>query len=70
MPLNRRHLAETQSDFYQQQSKTLLRWICWLLIGSGILSGWIMYQHFNREKPQYFVSTSDGVLVEIKTLPQ
>lgn len=56
------------SQFYRNNFRRLLTFIFVLLVIAYILLGVVVYQHVTRPIPQYFVTTSDGRLIEIKPL--
>lgn len=65
MPLKRAEIAAQNVTFYPQGFRLLLIIFFFLLaVGFGLLA-LIMYQHFSRPEPQFFVTTSDGRLIEI-----
>lgn len=70
MPLNRAEIAAENVSFYPQGFRLLLIIFFLLLaVGFGLLA-LIMYQHFSRPEPQFFVTTSDGRLIEIHSVKQ
>ncbi len=64
--MDRRKLIDERNLFYRNGFRNLLLFcFVMLLINAGLLA-LIFYQHIARPKPQYFVTTSQGRLVEIK----
>lgn len=65
MPVNRQALITTQSLFYRNGFRRLLTFSFVMMILILALLGLIFYQHYNRPVVKYFVTTSDGRLIEI-----
>ncbi len=70
MPVNRAAIIEQQSNFYRNGFRKLIVAVLVLMVLAYILLGVMIYQHITRPIPQYFVTTSDGRLIEIKSLAQ
>jgi intracellular multiplication protein IcmL len=68
MPQDRLAIIAQNNQFYRNNFRRLLMFIFILLILAYALLGIIVYQHISRPIPQYFVTTSDGRLIEIKPL--
>jgi hypothetical protein len=66
MPQDRLAQAAQQSDFYQRNCVFLLKVIFGLLILAYGLAGFMLYQSLTQSIPQYFITTTDGQLIEIK----
>ena len=66
MPQDRLAQAAKQSDFHQRNFVLLLKVVYGLLILAYGLAGLMLYQSFIQPIPQYFVTTTDGQLIEIK----
>jgi hypothetical protein len=66
MPQDRLAQAAKQGDFYQKNFRRLLKVIYGLLILTYGLVGFIAYQYFSAPPSKYFVTTTDGQLIEIK----
>ena len=70
MPLNRAALVAEQSQFYRNNYRRLLLIaFIFLIIAYGMLAI-VIFQHVTRPIPQYFVTTIDGRLIEIKPIPK
>ncbi len=69
MPQERASIAGQKSNFYSQGFRQLIICAFALSLIAFSLIGLIVYQHLNRPKPQFFVTTSDGRLIEIQSLP-
>jgi hypothetical protein len=65
MPINRSILIAEDSLFCRNNFRRLLKVVCGMMIIAYLLIGFIVYQHFSRPIPQYFVTTSNGLLFEI-----
>jgi len=65
MPLNRERLIAGQSQFYRDNYRRLLLFILFLLLIGFALFATVVYQHITRPPSKYFVTTSDGRLIEI-----
>lgn len=70
MPVDRVALIDSQSRFYQANFRKLINFSLGLIVISYFFLGFIIYQHFTRPTPNYFVATSDGRLLEIKSLAE
>jgi len=68
MPLHRLDLIYKNPEFFRKNYKNLM-WVAFVFIGIiFILISIIIYKHLNRPIPPYFVTTTDGKLIEIKPL--
>ncbi len=66
MPQDKLAIIAQETQFYRNNFRRLLTFIFILLILAFVLLGVVVYQHITRPIPQYFVTTSDGRLIEIK----
>lgn len=66
MPQDRLAQAAQQSDFHQKNCSFLIKVVFGLLVLAYGLAGFMLYQSFTQAKPQYFVTTTDGQLIEIQ----
>lgn len=66
MPQNRKSIIADQNQFYCNNFRRLLNFLFALTILAYLLVGLVVYQHLTRPVSQYFVTTSDGRLIEIK----
>ncbi len=64
--MNRSAQVATQSDFYQRNFSVLLKLIYVLVLIAFCMTGVLLYQHFTKPTQQYFITTTDGRLIEIK----
>lgn len=64
--MNRAARVAEQSDFHQRNFGFLIKVIYVLMIVAFCLIGLLFYQHFTKPAPQYFITTTDGRLVEIQ----
>lgn len=65
MPIDRQTAIAESMLFYRNGFRRLLTFIFALMIVVFGLIGLIFYQHHNRPVVKYFVTTSDGRLIEI-----
>lgn len=65
MSQKRAALAKEHPAFYPKAFRQLVFFVLVLWVMVLTLLGIILYQHLYRPEPQYFVTTSDGRLVEI-----
>lgn len=68
MPQDRQSIVAKQSQFYQNNFRRLVTFIFFLLCVVCALLGLIVFQEMTRPMPQFFVTTSDGRLVEVKPI--
>jgi hypothetical protein len=61
-------VIDQRSSFYKANFRRLLNFCYFLSVMVLAIIGLVMYQHFTRPDPHYFVTTSEGMLFEI--LPQ
>ena len=69
MPQNRKTIIADQTHFYRNNFRRLLNFLFVLIAIAYLLIGLVVYQHLTRPVSQYFVTTSDGRLVEIQPAP-
>lgn len=67
MPIDR--TANLSPLFYRDNFRRLLILAFILVFIVFLLMGYILYQHFTKPSPKYFIATSDGRLVEIHSVP-
>ncbi len=67
--MNRAARVAEQSDFHQRNFVFLIKLIYVLIVVAFCLIGLLFYQHFTQPAPQYFITTTDGRLIEIKPNP-
>ena len=70
MPLDRVAVVAEQSQFYRDNYRNLLLVAFIFLILCYLMLAGVIYQHVTRPIPQYFVTTIDGRLIEIKPMPK
>lgn len=68
--MDRLNLVDEQGLFYRNNFRRLLKFVYVLIFFSAALLGIILYQLFTTPTPQYFVTTSDGRLIEIKPVQE
>jgi len=61
----RQDIIARQSQFYRKGFRKILTMVFALIMIAYALLGVIIYLHFTRPAPQYFVTTSGGRLIEI-----
>jgi len=66
MPLNRASIVAEQSQFYRDNYRRLLLFTFIILVLAYGMLAIVIFQHVTRPIPQYFVTTTDGRLIEIK----
>ena len=64
--INRAVTIVEDTLFCRNNFRRLLKVVIALMLITYLLIGVIVYQHFSRPIPQYFVTTSNGLLFEIK----
>lgn len=70
MPIHSEVLINSQLQFYRNNFRRLVNFSIILTIIMFGLLGLTFYQHFNTPKVQYFITTSDGRLIEISPIPK
>jgi len=68
MPINRLVTIAEDTLFCRNNFRRLLKVVLAFILIVYLLIGVIVYQHFTRPTPQYFVTTSNGLLFEIKAM--
>jgi hypothetical protein len=68
MPQDRVDFINADSRFYQVNYRKLITFSFVLLALAYILLSIVIYQHIIRPTPKYFAATSDGRLIEIRSL--
>jgi hypothetical protein len=66
MPIDRLQLVAQDTQFYRKNFRRLLRAVLVLGIISVLLLALIFFIQLNKSSVTYFVTTSDGRLIEIK----
>lgn len=61
-------VIDQRTSFYKTNFRRLLNFCYFVSVMVLAIMGLVMYQHFTRPAPHYFVTTSEGMLFEI--LPQ
>lgn len=68
MPIDRKLLILEQSQFYRVHFRRLITLTFALIIITFALVGFIYYQQLTRPPLNYFVTTSEGQLIEINPI--
>lgn len=68
MSVDRREIIAKQSQFYKIGFRRLINFSLFLSIIVILLLGIIFYQIFSRPEMQYFVTTTDGRLIELNPI--
>lgn len=68
MPQDPSTVIAAHSQFYRNNFRRLHTLAFVLITIAYLMLGFIIYEHLTRPTPQYFVTTSDGRLIEIKPL--
>lgn len=70
MPIDRADLVAERSQFYRNNFRRLVNVSLVLALLIFLLLAVIFYQYFTRAPAKYFVTTSDGRLIEINPIPK
>lgn len=64
--MNRATQAAAEGTFSERNFALLIKLIYSLLFLAFCLTGLLFYQHFTKPPAQYFITTTDGRLIEIR----
>lgn len=62
---NRETLAYMRSDFYREKYRKILRWLLASVVLMVMLIGVIIFLILFKASPQYYASTTEGVILPL-----